>query len=150
MSSLVAQVNTENIIGLKQLVLAKKWVISPKKAPNMINCNTQHGVCTVLHLFLFRWFSTKDCQLQHQRLPHNVYTDTSLVTTVSSRSPWCTQLFAMNFGWSCSFPMKLNSEAHEAFSFHLQWEEVPPAIIWDNAKKMILGEFFRKLKEALC
>ena len=45
--------------------------------------------------------------------------------------------------------MKLNSEAHEALSLLFQWEGVPPAVTWDNAKEMVLGEFNRKFKEAL-
>ena len=59
----------------------------------------------------------------------------------------CT-VFATKFGWSHSFPMK-ESEAHEALSL-FQWDGVPPAIICDNVKEMILGKFKRKLKEASC
>ena len=51
--------------------------------------------------------------------------------------------FATNFGWSCSFPMKLKREAHEALSLFVQWDGVSSAII-------IIGEFNRKLKEASC
>ena len=46
--------------------------------------------------------------------------------------------------------MKVRSEAHEALSLLFQRDRVPPAIICDNAKEMILGEVNRKLKEALC
>ena len=46
--------------------------------------------------------------------------------------------------------MKLKSETHEAFSFLFQYDGVTPAIIFDNAKEMIQGEFNRKLKEASC
>ena len=51
---------------------------------------------------------------------------------------------------SYSFPMKLKSEAHEALSLLFQHNGMPPAVICDNAKEMIVGEFNRKLKEALC
>ena len=61
----------------------------------------------------------------------------------------CT-VFATNFGWSCSFTMKVKSEAHEALSLLFQQDGVPPAIIWENAKDMILGEFKRKCTEAPC
>ena len=60
------------------------------------------------------------------------------------------QIFATDVGWSCSFTMKLNSEAHEALLILFQWDEVPPAIICNNAKEMIQGEFNKKLKEASC
>ena len=46
--------------------------------------------------------------------------------------------------------MKLKSEAYEALSLLFQWEGVPPAIICDNVKEMVLGEFNRKLKETSC
>ena len=46
--------------------------------------------------------------------------------------------------------MKPKSEAHEALPPLFQQDGVPPAIICDNAKEMILDEFNKKLKEALC
>ena len=46
--------------------------------------------------------------------------------------------------------MKLKNEAHEALSLLFQQEGVPAAIIYDNAKEMILGKFSRKFKAALC
>ena len=55
-----------------------------------------------------------------------------------------------NFGWSCSFPLKLKSEAYKAMSLLFHWDGVPPAVIFNNAKEMVLVEFNRKLKEALC
>ena len=65
------------------------------------------------------------------------------VTVINRRDNRCTQIFATNFGWSHSFPMKLKSEAHEGLSLFFQWDGVPPAVICDNAKEMILGEFNR-------
>ena len=62
----------------------------------------------------------------------------------------CANIFATNFGWSCSFPMMLEKEAHEALSLLFQWDEVPPTVICDNAKEIVLGHFNRKLKEASC
>ena len=59
----------------------------------------------------------------------------------------CAQIFANDFGWLCSFPMKLNSEAHEALFLLFHWNGVPSAIICDNAKMMIQGKFNKKLKE---
>ena len=76
--------------------------------------------------------------------------DTLFASTVSGRGNRYAQIFATNFGWSQSFSMKVKSEAYEALFLLFQWDRVPPAIICDNAKEMILGEFNRKLKEALC
>ena len=76
-----------------------------------------------------------------------MYSDTLFAITVSRRSNRCAHIFATNFSWSCSSPMKLKSEAHEAWSLIFQWDEVPPAVLCDNAKEMVLGKFMRKLKE---
>ena len=130
------------------MVLAKKWGISPEKACNAICHTTQHGVCTVLHPSLSRQFRTNDCQLIYRRLPHNVYSDTLFAITVYRRGNRYAQIFATDFGWSCSFPMKLKSEAHESLFLLFQWDEVPLAIICDNVKERIFGEFNRILKEA--
>ena len=43
--------------------------------------------------------------------------------------------------------MKLKSEAHEAMPILFQWDWVLPAIMCDNAKEIILGEFKRKIKK---
>ena len=115
-----AKVHAEKVPGLDHLVFAKRCGISPEKALNTIHQTTQHGVCTVLHPSLSRQFKTNNRQLWYRRLPHNMYSDTLLATTVSRRGNRCTQIFATNFGWSCLFLMRLKSEAHEAFSLLFQ------------------------------
>ena len=107
------------------------------------------GCSNSLHPSLSRQFRINDHQLWYRRLPHNIYSDTLFATTVPRRGKNCAQIFATNFGWSCSFPMKLKSEANVALSLLFQWDGVPLAMICDNAKEMILGEFNRKLKETL-
>ena len=118
-----------------------------QNAGNTIHGTTQHGVCTVLHLALSRQFRTNDCQLWYRRLPHNKYRDTLFATTLSRKGNMYAQIFATNFGWSCLFPIKLKSEAHEAVSLLFQWDGVPSAVIWDNAKEIVHGEFNRKCNE---
>ena len=46
--------------------------------------------------------------------------------------------------------MKLKSKAQEALSLLFQQDGVAPAVICDNAKEIILGDFNRNLKEASC
>ena len=58
----VAQVDTKKVLRLDNLVLAKKWGISPKKALNTICHTTQHSVYTVLFSSLTQWFRTCDYQ----------------------------------------------------------------------------------------
>ena len=79
-----------------------------------------------------------------------MYSDTLFATTVSRRGNRCAQIFATYVGWSCLFPKKLKSEAHGGLSLLFQQDWVPPTMICDNAKEMVLGEFNRKLKETLC
>ena len=117
----VAQDNTKNVWGIDHFVLAKKWGILPKKTFNTIHHTTHHGV---LHPSLSRQLRMKDHQLWYRRLPHNLYNDTLFATTVSRRGNRCAQIFATNFCWSCSFPMKLKSEAHKALSLLFQWDGV--------------------------
>ena len=71
----IAQVNTKKVPGLAHLILMKKWDISLKKALHIFCHTTQHGVCTVLNLFSWK-FRTNNHQLRYRRLPHNVYSDT--------------------------------------------------------------------------
>ena len=79
-----------------------------------------------------------------------MYSDALFATTVSRRGNRCVEIHATNFGWSCSFPMKLKSEAHKVLSLLFQQYGVPPAVICDNAKKIVLDEVNRKLNEASC
>ena len=146
----VAQVHTKKVSGLGHLILAKKWGNSPKKAFNTIQHTTQHGVCTVFHASLSCQFRTNDHQLQYRRLPHYMYSDTLFATTVFRRGNRCAHILATNFGWLCLFPLKLKCEAHEALSLLFQQDWVPPAVICDIAKEMILGEINWKLKDASC
>ena len=113
-----AKVSAMKVSRLDHLVLAKRWGISPQKTLNTIRQTTQHGVCTVLHPSVSRWFRTNDCQSWYRRLPHNVYIDALFVTTVSRRGNRCAQIFATDFGWSRLFLMRLKSEAIKHCPFY--------------------------------
>ena len=45
-------------------------------------------------------------------------------------------------------PNEAERLSQEALSLLFQWDGMSPAIICENAKEMVLGEFNRKLKEA--
>ena len=72
-----------------------------------------------------------------------MYRDTLFVNTLSRRGHNFAQIFATDFDWSCLFPKNLKSQADEELSFLFQQVGVPSAVICDNAKKMIQGEFNR-------
>ena len=46
--------------------------------------------------------------------------------------------------------MALRSEAHETLSLLFAWDGDLPAYFCDNAKEMIQGKFYHKLKNAAC
>ena len=109
-----------------------------------------YGIHTMLHPSLSRPFRTNYCQLRYRQLPHPVFSNTLFANTTSSRGNKCAQVFAIDFGWSRVYPMKSKGLAHEGLSCLLQNNGIPPAIICDGAKEMVLGEFRRMLKEASC
>ena len=79
-----------------------------------------------------------------------MYSDTLFALTISRKGERCAPFFAIAFGWSCAFPLKLKSDAHEALSSLYEQDGVPPVIKDNSAKEMILGDFNRELKETLC
>ena len=46
--------------------------------------------------------------------------------------------------------MVSRSEAHETLSFLFTWDGVPTACICNNAKKMIQGKFYQRIKDVAC
>ena len=66
-----------------------------------------------------------------------MYSDKLFANAVLQRSNKCVQILATDFGWSCSFPMMLKSEAHEELSLVIQQGGVSPTIICDNAMEMV-------------
>ena len=46
--------------------------------------------------------------------------------------------------------MKLKCEVYEALLLLSQWDGVPPTVICDNDKEMVLGQFSKNFKEASC
>ena len=57
-----------------------------------------------------------DLDLRYRRLPHNMFGYTLIVGTTSKRGGKHAEVFATNFGCTCVFTMKNNSEAHESLS----------------------------------
>ena len=55
----LAQVNTKNVLGFTISLLSKSGVFHPREHSTQFFVS-QHGVCTVLHLFLSRQFRTNN------------------------------------------------------------------------------------------
>ena len=60
------------------------------------------------------------------------------------------QLYATDFGWSRSYPMKHKSEAHHTLSKVCKDVGVPDTPVTGGAREQIKGDFRKKAKEADC
>ena len=71
-------------------------------------------------------------------------------STMSRRGNRCAQVYATDFGWARAFPITSRSEAHETLSLLFARNDVLPACICNNAKEILQGKFYQKLKDAAC
>jgi hypothetical protein len=111
---------------------------------------TQRGIRRMLHPSLTKWYKTNDIQLQYRLLPITMFTDTMYSTILSRQHRKASQVFCTEFGFVRSFPMKLESEAHEAISLLFQIYGVPNVMVVGGAKAQTEDEFRRKLRDASC
>ena len=130
------------------VALANRWGIPLNKAKDTIRCTTQRGVRTTLHPTLSRRYSTNDRMLRYHRIPCTMFTDTMFSKYKSSRGNTCAQVFATDFGWSRTYPMRSKGDAHEALSLLFQREGVPIKMVSDGSMEQKHGRFHKKCKEA--
>ena len=83
-------------------------------------------------------------------MAHTVFSDTMFASTVLRRGNRGAQVYATDFGWARAFSKASRSEAHETLSLQFARDAVLPASICDNAKEMVQGKFYQKLKDAAC
>ena len=143
------QVNTKKVLVLDHLFLAKKWIISPKKALIMIHHTTQHGIHIVLHLPLSRQFRANDCQLWYKRSPHEMYSDTLFATTLYRRGSGVHRFLPPTLVCNTHSPWswKVKPMKHCPFSFSGMGATCDN--IWQCQRNGPWWVFFRKLKKAL-
>jgi hypothetical protein len=77
-----------------------------------------------------------------------MFTDTMYSTILSRQQNKAAQIFCTDFGFVRAFPMKLESEAHEAVSLLFHRYGFFNVMIMDGAKAQIEGEFRSKLQTA--
>jgi hypothetical protein len=124
--------------------LAKKWIISPEIARQML-LQTSHCVFwTMSESSLSRWFSTNDRQMHYKRLSHNIFTDTLEASELSRQQERHAQVFSASNRWIQAFPMKKKSDAHEALDLLFHWDGVLPKMIMDGLKEQTKGQFRKK------
>ena len=152
-AALSAQIQISTVlIGMVQkssaepIVFAKRWGITPEKAQKTIQATTQRRIWTMLHPLLSRRFRTNNRNLYH----HPAHPVMMFANTVLKRGNKCEQAYATDFGWARAFSMASRSEAYETLSLLFARDGVLPAYKCDNAKEMVQGKFYQKLKEAVC
>jgi hypothetical protein len=104
----------------------------------------------MIHPSLTKRYKMNDRQLRYRRLPVTIYTDTMYSTILSRHKNKADQIFTTDLGFVRAFPMKLESEAHEALSLLFHREGVPNVMVMDGAKAQVEGGFRRKLRDAGC
>jgi hypothetical protein len=79
-----------------------------------------------------------------------MFTDTMYSTILSRQENKAAQIFCTDFGFVRAFPMKKESEAHEALSLLFHKDGVPNVMVMDGSKAQVEGEFRRILYDAGC
>jgi hypothetical protein len=79
-----------------------------------------------------------------------MFTDTLYSTIPLMQKNKAAQIFCTDLGFVRAFPMKKESEAHEALSFLFHTDGVLNLMVMDGAKAQVEGEFRRKLRDAGC
>jgi hypothetical protein len=136
--------------GIDAATLAKNWGIGIEAAKSTSLVTTQRGIRRMIHPSLTKRYKTNDRQLRYRRLPVTMYTDTMYSTILSRQQNKAAQIFTTDFGFARAFPMKLESEAHEALSLLFHRDGVHNVMVVDGAKAKVEGGFRRKLRDAGC
>jgi hypothetical protein len=79
-----------------------------------------------------------------------MFTDTTYSTILSRKQHKSAQIFCTDFGFVIAFPMKKESEAHEALSLLFDRDGLPNVMVIDGAKAQTGGQIRRKLGYSGC
>jgi hypothetical protein len=79
-----------------------------------------------------------------------MFTDTVYSTILARQQNKAAQIFCTDFDFVRAFPMKKESEAHEALSLLFHRDGVPNVMVMDGSKAQIEGKFRRKLCDGGC
>jgi hypothetical protein len=134
--------------GIDAATLANSWGIGIEAAKRTRLVTTQRGIRRMLHPSLTKRYKTNDRHLRYHLLPVTKCTDTIYSTIISREQNKAAQIFTTDFGFLRAFPMKLESEAHEALSLLFHRDGVPNVMFMDGANAQVEGGFRRKLRDA--
>ena len=104
----------------------------------------------MLHSSLLKQFRTNDRNLHYLCMAHSVFSIQCLPVQCPEGATDVHKYMPQTFGWARAFPMASRSEAHDTLLFLFTRDGVPLAYICNNAKKMIQGKLYQKLKDAAC
>jgi hypothetical protein len=120
--------------GVDAETLDKNWGIPIEASKRTRIVTTQRGIRWMIHPSLTKRYKTNDRKLQYHRLPVAMFTDTMYSTIFSREQKKAAQIFCTDFGFLRAFPMKLESESHEALSLLFHRDGVPNVMVMDGAK----------------
>jgi hypothetical protein len=133
--------------GVDAATLAKNWGIGIEAAKRTRLVTTQRGIRKIIHPSPTKRYRTNDSQLRYRLLPVTMFTDTMYSTILSRQQQKAAQIFCTEFGFVRAFPMKLESEAHEALSLLSHMYGVTNVMVRDGANAQAEGQFRRKLHD---
>jgi hypothetical protein len=121
--------------------LAKNWGIWIEATKRTRLVTTQRGISRIIQPSLTKWYKTNDRQLRYRRLPVTIDTNTMHSTIISRQENKAAQIFCTDFGFVRAFPIKGESEAHEALSLMFHRDMVPNVMVMDGANAQVEREF---------
>jgi hypothetical protein len=130
--------------------MARKWGIGIESAKRMRLVTTQRGIRRMIYPSLTKRYITNDRQVWYHHLPVTMSTYTMYSTILSRQKNKASQILCTDFGFVRSFPIKLESEAHDALSLLFHRDGVTNVMVMDEAKAQTEGEFRRKICDAGC
>jgi hypothetical protein len=131
--------------GVDAATLANNWGIGTEAAKRTRLVITQRGIRRMIHPSLTKWYTTNDRHLRYRRLPVTMFIDPMYSPIISRQHNKASQIFCTDFGFVRAFPMKKESEAHEALSLIFHRDGLPNVMVMDGAKAQTEGNFRRKL-----
>jgi hypothetical protein len=136
--------------SIEAATLENNWGIGIEAAKRTRLMTTQRGIRRMIHPSLTKRYKMNDRHLRYRRLPVTMYTDTMYSTILSRQQNKAAQIFTTDFGLVRAFPMKTESEAHEALSLMFHRDGVTNVMVMDGSKAQVEGDFRRKLRDAGC
>jgi hypothetical protein len=136
--------------GVDAANLAKNWEIGIEATKSTHLVTTQRGIRRMIHPSLTKSYNTKGRQILYRRLPFTMFTDTMYSTILSRQQNKAAQIFRTDFGFVRAFPMKLESEAHEALSLLFHRGGFTNVMVMDGSKAQTEGDLRSKMHDAGC